>query len=76
MLLLSFGFVIVVPVRLGARQEGDSVVWSFVAGAGRLSWRVAVTALADALSFSLLDPWLNPLPATAEPVAERQETGS
>jgi large repetitive protein len=51
-------------------------VWSFVApGAGRLSSRVAVTALAGALSFSLLGPWLNPLPAKAEPVAEQQETG-
>jgi large repetitive protein len=43
---------------------------------GRLRSRVAVTALAGALSFSLLGPWLNPLPAKAEPVAEQQqETG-
>lgn len=37
--------------------------------------RVAVSALAGALSFSLLGPWLNPLPATAQPTTEQKDTG-
>jgi RHS repeat-associated protein len=34
-----------------------------------------MSALAGALSLSLLGPWLNPLPASAQPAVQQQETG-
>lgn len=47
---------------------------SFVLPAdGRVRSRVAATALAGALSLSLLGPWLNPLPASAAPVTEQKQ---
>lgn len=46
-----------------------------VPSVGLFSSRLAVSALAGALSLSLLGPWLNPLPASAQPAVQQQETG-
>jgi hypothetical protein len=46
-----------------------------VPSAGLFRSRLAVSALAGALSISLLGPWLSPLPASAQPAVQQQETG-